>query len=88
MSCGFRSNKSKVGWKHDIQGRERAYAVQAWNKIPQIVMQASERLRGIHSQKPQAVRDKIADLLGDKCRQIELFARQEVDGWDCWGDEV
>lgn len=19
---------------------------------------------------------------------IELFARQKVDGWDCWGDEV
>lgn len=43
---------------------------------------------GKHSQKPQAVRDKIADLLGDKCRQIELFARQEVNGWDCWGNEV
>jgi len=43
---------------------------------------------GRHSQKPQVVRDKIADLLGDKCHQIELFARQEVNSWDCWGDEV
>ena len=20
--------------------------------------------------------------------RLELFARQHVDGWDCWGDEV
>jgi len=20
--------------------------------------------------------------------RIELFARQKVDGWDCWGNEV
>lgn len=52
--------------------------------VHQIIM---DKIGG-HSQKPQAVRDRIADLLGDKCRQIELFARQEVNGWDCWGDEV
>jgi N6-adenosine-specific RNA methylase IME4 len=26
-------------------------------------------------------------LLGDLPR-IELFARQQVTGWDCWGDEI
>ena len=40
-----------------------------------------------HSRKPDEVRDKIVELCGDIPR-IELFARQSVDGWDCWGNEV
>lgn len=36
---------------------------------------------------PYIVRDKIVQLLGDLPR-IELFARQRVQGWDVWGDEV
>ena len=40
-----------------------------------------------HSKKPDIVRDRILDLVGDLPR-IELFARQETDGWDCWGNEV
>lgn len=42
---------------------------------------------GRHSSKPPIVRDKIIELLGDLPR-IELFAREQADGWDCWGDEV
>lgn len=41
----------------------------------------------VHSKKPDIVRNKIIELFGNLSR-IELFARQEVDGWDCWGDEV
>lgn len=40
-----------------------------------------------HSKKPSVVRDKIVELLGDLPR-IELFAREKVVGWDCWGNEV
>lgn len=40
-----------------------------------------------HSQKPDEVRDRIVDLFGDLPR-IELFARQQIEGWDCWGNEV
>ena len=40
-----------------------------------------------HSKKPNIVRDKIIELCGDLPR-IELFARQRVKGWDCWGNEV
>lgn len=40
-----------------------------------------------HSEKPAIVRDKIVELMGDNLR-IELFARQKVEGWDCWGNEV
>ena len=40
-----------------------------------------------HSRKPDEVRNKIVELCGDMPR-IELFARQSVDGWDCWGLEA
>lgn len=40
-----------------------------------------------HSRKPDEIRDRIVQLLGDLPR-IELFARQYADGWDCWGNEV
>ena len=51
--------------------------------VKQIVMSH----RGRHSEKPQEVRERIKKLIGDIPR-IELFARQEADGWDCWGNEV
>ena len=40
-----------------------------------------------HSKKPEIVRDKIVELMGDLPR-IELFARQHAEGWDCWGNEA
>jgi len=40
-----------------------------------------------HSQKPDLFRNLIVDLYGDLPR-IELFARQKVNGWDSWGDEI
>ena len=40
-----------------------------------------------HSKKPDIVREKIVELLGDFPR-VELFARQKTDGWDVWGNEV
>ena len=40
-----------------------------------------------HSKKPDIVRDRIVELMGDLPR-IELFARQTAPGWDVWGNEV
>ena len=40
-----------------------------------------------HSRKPDEARDGIVKLFGDLPR-IELFARQKVEGWDSWGNEV
>lgn len=40
-----------------------------------------------HSAKPPITRDKILELMGDIPR-IELFAREGVHGWDCWGNEA
>lgn len=43
--------------------------------------------RGRHSAKPPEIRNELVRLFGDIPR-IELFARERVDGWDAWGDEV
>lgn len=40
-----------------------------------------------HSKKPDIFRDRIVELMGDLSR-IELFARDRVEGWDAWGDEI
>jgi N6-adenosine-specific RNA methylase IME4 len=40
-----------------------------------------------HSKKPDCTRDRIIQLCGDLPR-VELFARQKVDGWDVFGNEV
>lgn len=47
MGHGFRTNGEKVGWKNDVQGRERAYAAMDWCRLPEKIMQAAERLRGV-----------------------------------------
>lgn len=41
-----------------------------------------------HSKKPDIVRDSIIKLVGENRKCIELFARQQYEGWDCWGNEV
>ncbi len=53
------------------------------NKVFQIIDTPIEE----HSKKPDVVRDRIVELVGDIPR-IELFARQTADGWDCWGNEL
>lgn len=53
------------------------------HKIRQLIYSQIEE----HSKKPDIVRQNIIELCGDLPR-IELFARQTVDGWDCWGNEV
>ena len=43
--------------------------------------------RTIHSKKPGEARKRIEQLFGDLPR-IELFARENIKGWDAWGDEI
>jgi N6-adenosine-specific RNA methylase IME4 len=40
-----------------------------------------------HSRKPDEARKRIIQLCGDIPR-IELFARQKIQGWDTWGNQV
>lgn len=55
MGHGFRTNGEKVGWKNDVQGRERAYASQDWCNLPEKIMKAAERIRGVQIENRPAV---------------------------------
>ena len=51
--------------------------------VRQIVDTPIER----HSKKPDEIRNRIVELMGDVPR-IELFAREQTQGWDVFGNEV
>lgn len=44
---GFRTNGYKVGWKNDVQGRERMYALWNWYRLPEWIIEIAERLRTV-----------------------------------------
>ena len=66
-----------------ISSKTKAKQVVKDNGVHQVIESKIEE----HSKKPDEVRNRIIKLCGDLPR-IELFARQQVDGWDCWGNEV
>ena len=55
MGHGFRTTGERVGWKNDVVGRERAYAAKAWAELPDIIIEAAERLRGVQVECSPAV---------------------------------
>lgn len=55
MGHGFRTTSERVGWKNDIQGREKAYAAEDWCNLPERILQAGERLRGVQIENRPAV---------------------------------
>jgi len=61
----------------------KAHSLVKSNSISQIIKTPREK----HSQKPNEVKNKIVQLVGNLPR-IELFARQKTKDWDVWGDEV
>ena len=97
VTCGFtwvKQNKSGMGiysgLGHWTNGNaelcllaRRGRIVRLNKDVKQIVLSPLHE----HSAKPIEVRERIIRLLGDLPR-IELFARQKVDSWDCWGNEV
>lgn len=42
---GFRTNQHRSGWKRDVCGRERSYALACWNRLPQWIVECQERLK-------------------------------------------
>lgn len=40
-----------------------------------------------HSKKP-LIAYEIIESLYPQANRLELYARNERDGWDCWGNEV
>lgn len=56
-------------------------------RIDASVRQFVEAEIGRHSEKPQEVRDRLVQLMGNVPR-LELFARSVPEGWDVYGNEV
>lgn len=61
-------------------------------KIPQPrgernVRQFLSEMRTKHSCKPKEIRNRIEKMFPTQDK-IELFAREKVNGWDVWGNEV
>lgn len=44
---GFRTNGYKVGWKNDVVGREQMYAAYNWYRLPQWLMDCTDRLKQV-----------------------------------------
>lgn len=45
------------------------------------------QMRGKHSEKPNEIRDRIARMFPTQ-KKLELFAREKIEGWDAFGNEV
>lgn len=54
------------------------------NSISQLIFKPLRE----HSQKPDIIREKIVQLMGNEQSYIELFARTNTPGWDVWGNET
>lgn len=52
---GYRTNGSKVGWKNDVQGRERAYALWDWYRLPDWIIEVADRLRRVQIEHMPAI---------------------------------
>ena len=95
-TCGFnwvKRNKSSNGWFFGLGNWTRSNSelcliatkgspIRQSASVHQII---DTPLEG-HSKKPDCVRTKIVELVGDLPR-IELFARNKTAGWDVWGNQ-
>lgn len=52
---GFRTNGYKVGWKNDVVGRERSYALWNWYRLPEWIIDIAERLRKVQIENKPAI---------------------------------
>jgi N6-adenosine-specific RNA methylase IME4 len=95
-TCGFtwvkktKNNKIHCGMGHYTRGNAELCLIGTKGKLKRksaSVYQIVEAEIKQHSQKPPIIRDKIVELYGALPR-IELFARNTVEGWDCWGNET
>ena len=62
---GFRTN-GKTGWKNDVQGRDKAYCVHNWNRLPYWILDIVERLKEVQIENRPAI-EVIKRHNYDKC---------------------
>lgn len=92
--CWVKRNRKSDGWFWGLGNWTRSnpeICLLATKGHPQRVIAAVHSVLdvpvGKHSAKPAEARERIVELIGDVPR-VELFAREEVPGWDAWGNEV
>lgn len=65
------------------KGKLRPVALEERGKIHSVFTEKVTK----HSKKPD-LSYQIIERLYPGTAKLELFARQEINGWDCWGNEV
>jgi N6-adenosine-specific RNA methylase IME4 len=91
-TVGFVWDKQRVNPSFYTMSQCELCLIGKRGKIPQPrgsrnTRQFISEMRGRHSAKPNEVRLRIESMFPSQ-NKIELFARERVDGWDCWGNEV
>lgn len=66
-----------IGYRGKLKNIIKSHSVRSRHSLPV----------GRHSQKPNKFRKLCVELCGDVPR-LEMFARQQTDGWDVFGNEV
>lgn len=89
-----KQNPKGVGWKFGLgywtRGNAEICLLATRGKPKRVSKNVAQLVIapvGNHSAKPLEVRDRIVQLMGDLPR-VELFARDEVPGWVCLGNEI
>ena len=85
-------DKEIIGMGYWFRGQHEDILVGVKGKFspPEPSLRVSSIIRSrrqTHSLKPRTVRDLIEQWYPNTSK-LELFARQKVEGWDCWGNEV
>jgi N6-adenosine-specific RNA methylase IME4 len=85
-----KKGNSAIGMGHMTRANSEDCLFAVKGKLPErmdaSICQHITAPRMEHSAKPPIIRDKLVQLLGDVPR-IELFSRDNADGWDAWGNE-
>ena len=92
--CWVKRNKKSPSWFVGLGHWTRANAeicLLATRGKPQRISKSVRQIVDTpierHSKKPDEVRNRIVELMGDVPR-IELFAREQSQGWDVFGNEI
>lgn len=91
-TVGFVWNKMKVNPGFYTMSQCELCLIGKRGKIPKPrgarnIRQLLAQMRGKHSAKPSEIRTRIEQMFPEQ-NKLEMFAREEVDGWDCHGDEI
>lgn len=91
-TIGFVWNKQKVNPSFYTMSQIEICLIGKHGKIPQPrgarnIRQFISEERTVHSAKPKEVRRRIEKMFPTQSK-IELFAREKVDGWSSWGNEI